>query len=487
MKDLISTLDLGNSVAEFDTALENYFVETEPFRSLVKGERDVIAGDKGTGKTAIFRILQKRYRQLPELEDVEIITAFNPSGNPIFQRLVQERTLTEGQYRSVWKAYFLSLVGNWALNIAGENISESFKALHHLLDRSGLRANDDTPQTVFGKLINSFRRVFNPQSAELAFTFSETGIPIVTPKVEFGAEEVKPREVSHEDALRLLDVCLGELGVDAWVVLDRLDEAFQGFPDVEIPALRALLRTYLDLMEFDHVRLKLFVRRDLFRKVIGEGFVNLTHVNARKKEIIWDEDDLLNLLCTRLRESGDFLKKIGAENASNEEMLALLLPAQVDVGEKKPTTWNWIMSRIRDGNHVKPPRNLVDLITKAKEAQLRREDREARTYKSGLPVIESDSLKRALSRLSEERVEDTLLAEAGDAAGLIEKFKNQKSEHNRLSLSQLLGVDGNELDDAIRRLEEVGFLEETGQTFKVPMLYRDGMKMIQGKAFEVAY
>ena len=485
MKNIIDSLDLGNSVAEFDTALEHYFVETEPFRSLFKNERDVIAGDKGTGKTAIFRILQKRYRQIPELKGVEIITAFNPSGNPVFQRLVQEHALTEGQYRSVWKAYVLSLVGNWALNIAGENISDSFKALHELLNRSGLRVDDDTPQTIFGKLINSFRRAFNPQSAEVGFTFSETGIPIVTPKVEFGANEVKSEEVSHEDALRLLDGCLGELGVDAWVVLDRLDEAFQGFPDIEIPALRALLRTYLDMVEFDHIRLKLFVRRDLFRKVIGDGFVNLTHVNARKKEIIWDEDDLLNLLCTRIRESGDFLKSIGAENSSNEEILKLILPAQVDIGEKRPTTWNWIMSRIRDGNHVKPPRNLIDLITKAKEAQLRREDREARNYEVGLPVIESDSLKRALSRLSEERVEDTLLAEAGDAVGLIEKFKNQKSEHNRVSLKQLLDVDGDELDYAIRRLEEIGFLEETGQTFKVPMLYRDGMNMVQGKAFEV--
>ena len=75
----------------------------------------------------------------------------------------------------------------------------------------------------------------------------------------------------------------------------------------ELPALRALFRVFLDLMPFTCVRLKLFVRRDLFRKLTQGGFVNLTHVNARKIEITWDEDDLKNLLCQRVRENREFL------------------------------------------------------------------------------------------------------------------------------------------------------------------------------------
>jgi hypothetical protein len=51
------------------------------------------------------------------------------------------------------------------------------------------------------------------------------------------------------------------------------------------------------------LRPKIFVRQDLFRKIIQGGFVNLTHVNARKIEIAWDEDDLMNLLCRRIREN----------------------------------------------------------------------------------------------------------------------------------------------------------------------------------------
>ena len=64
IKELLQGLKLGNSVAEFDAQLESYFLETQPFRELVSGNMDIIAGDKGTGKTAIFRILHKRYASI---------------------------------------------------------------------------------------------------------------------------------------------------------------------------------------------------------------------------------------------------------------------------------------------------------------------------------------------------------------------------------------------------------------------------------------
>ena len=119
IKDLLAKLNLGNSVAEFDSDLQSYFVETQSFRALVKGDVDIIAGDKGTGKTALYRVLRERYREFPDLANIEIIPAFNPAGNPVFQRLGQMQTLTEGQYTTIWKSYFLSLVGNWLLEIVG--------------------------------------------------------------------------------------------------------------------------------------------------------------------------------------------------------------------------------------------------------------------------------------------------------------------------------------------------------------------------------
>ena len=177
MRALVRQLDLGNSVAEFDRALEKYFVETETFRVLVSGDADVVAGDKGTGKTALYTILRRRYAALPELEKIEIIAGFNPSGNPVFQRLAQQDVLTEGQYATVWKAYVLSLVGNWLLDLYESAFTARMHELDKLLVRTELRSADDSAQTVFSRIVNYVARFLNPKAAQVEFTFSEQGIP----------------------------------------------------------------------------------------------------------------------------------------------------------------------------------------------------------------------------------------------------------------------------------------------------------------------
>lgn len=288
----------------------------------------------------------------------------------------------------------------------------------------------------------------------------------------------------HDDALTLLNAVLDEIELTTWIVVDRLDEAFQGFPAAEIPALRALFRTYLDLNAFPRIRLKLLVRKDLFRRITGDGFVNLTHINARKIEISWDEDDLLDLLGRRMSENAGFVESIGQSSGAPRAVFERVFPDQVDAGTNRPTTWAWILSRIRDANGVRPPRNLIDLAKKAQQEQLRREEREKTAYEAGKPLISSEALKKGFARLSEERVQDTLLAEAGsEYAALIEKFRDSKAEHNAGTLSTTLGIGADDVPASARNLKELGFLEPVGSTFKVPMLYRGGLNITQGKAF----
>ena len=489
VKDVLRELDLGSSVAEFDSSLEKYFVENEAFKALVNNKADVIAGDKGTGKTAVYKILRKRYASIPELDGIEVIEGFNPAGNPIFQRLVQQQILTEGQYASVWKAYVLSLAGNWLIELVGLGYSTKIDALNNLLESAGLRSKDDKAETVFGRIINAVQRALKKSTAaEVEFTFSESGIPIVKPRIEFNGTDAgsTPQEVPHEAALGLLNECLAELGYSAWIALDRLDEAFQGFPDFEVPALRALFRTYLDLLAFDRIRLKIFVRRDLFRKIIGRGFVNLTHINARKTEIIWEDEDLLNLLARRIRDNKRFSEIVGLADLNDEEIFYRIFPEKVDQAERKPTTYKWMTSRIRDGNNVKPPRNLIDLTNYAREKQIQIDSRSPESYKDGVTLIHAEAIRGAQSRLSVQRVTDTLFAEAGeDISSLIAKFRRSKAEHDMSTLADTLGLEGEPLEAAVKQLMEVGFLEELKSSWKIPMLYRDGLEITQGKAFGV--
>ena len=481
-KDLLQLVSFGTSVAEFDKDLEQYFVETETFRAVIADEGDVISGDKGTGKTAIYRILKKNYRSYPELESVEIVDAFNPTGDPIFQRLTQGPDLSENQYRTFWKAYIFSLVGNWLIDKYGSKFNLPITELKNNLDYLGLSTSNVSPETVFGNLYNLMITLTKPESAEIGLSVTETGMPIVTPKIEFGPDRNRGDQIYNGDFLKVLDSAIYSVDLTCWILFDRLDEAFAGRQDVEVPALRALMRTYLDLSAYDSMRLKLFIRQDLFRKITDGGFVNLTHINARRINIVWDEEDLIDMVARRLTQNQELSDLMNASNDS-EKVFSILFPAQIDIGEKKPNTKNWIMGRIRDGNNNKPPRNIIDLLNKAKESQLRKEQRSPREVNPEVgPIIEPDAAKRAITQLSEQRVQDTLLAEASDLAAVIQKFRDGKSEHNPETLRETIG-DNSPFVPTVKSLVDIGFLEEFGKNHKIPMLYRDGLRIKQGKAF----
>ena len=133
---------------------------------------------------------------------------------------------------------------------------------------------------MFGSLHSLIKRLTSPSAVEAGGSISEAGLPVVTARAEFGEDRVEGDRIYNGDYLGVLDRAVETTGLTVWVLFDRLDEAFASAPQVEVPALRALMRTYLDLNSLNYVRLKLFIRKDLFHKILEGGFVNLTHINA---------------------------------------------------------------------------------------------------------------------------------------------------------------------------------------------------------------
>jgi hypothetical protein len=57
---LLRMLDIGNSVAEFDEGLSRYFVKTQIYSDFVSDKYDVVKGEKGVGKTAIYKVVKEQ-------------------------------------------------------------------------------------------------------------------------------------------------------------------------------------------------------------------------------------------------------------------------------------------------------------------------------------------------------------------------------------------------------------------------------------------
>ena len=280
-------------------------------------------------------------------------------------------------------------------------------------------------------------------------------------------------------------------GFTVWILLDRLDVAFVESPILEQNALRALFRVYLDVLGFKNIRLKIFLRTDIWTRITNEGFREASHI-TRHVTITWNRTSLLNLIVRRALHNASLLDaynvsfdEVAASVRAQEEFFFRLFPRQVDVGPNKPNTLDWLLSRTRDGTQVNAPRELIHLLNSLRSEQMRR-------YEIGEADPEGESLfaraafKNALPDVSHVRLTQTLYAEHPEHKDSIESLRGGRTKQSVETLAKTWGKSAAEARALADTLFDIGFFERRGSLqdpeYWVPFLYRDGLDMIQGTA-----
>jgi hypothetical protein len=105
--------------------------------------------------------------------------------------------------------------------------------------------------------------------------------------------------VSVDRLLQLANFALGSVKLHVWVLMDRLDVAFAETHELERNALRALFRVYLDMAGHDWIKLKIFLRSDIWSRIVEGGFREASHI-TRVVALEWTPEALLNLVIRRL-------------------------------------------------------------------------------------------------------------------------------------------------------------------------------------------
>lgn len=109
--EALRSLDFGQSVAEQETDnLHHYFVKTTQWQSLFEGKIDIIYGAKGSGKSALYALINNYEDDLFN-RNVLLRFAENPRGATAFNDLNTAPPSTEMEFINIWKLYILSLLG----------------------------------------------------------------------------------------------------------------------------------------------------------------------------------------------------------------------------------------------------------------------------------------------------------------------------------------------------------------------------------------
>jgi len=233
---VLRSITFGHRVAEEETdVLSTYFVETDQWQRLYRGDIDVVYGPKGAGKSALYSLLLSKSTELFD-RNVLLIGGENPRGATAFRDLVTDPPASEREFVGLWKLYIASLLHSALADYGIRN--ESTKQLEEALAREGLVKGTLSLAGLLRAVVDYARKALRPQALEGSVDIDPvTQLPKgFKGKIIFsepGRQASDPELKSVDRLLDLANTALSDAKFNAWVLLDRLDVAFAEDTELE--------------------------------------------------------------------------------------------------------------------------------------------------------------------------------------------------------------------------------------------------------------
>jgi hypothetical protein len=492
--DLLKQLSFGSQVAEEEVGrLQEYFVQTDQWNRIQQGQVDIVRGEKGAGKSAIYLLLDKNKDQM-RARDVFLVSGENPRGTTVFKDLIADPPATEQEFVVLWKIYLLTIISH---RLRDEEIaSAEAESVYGALEAAGLLEQDLNLAGLLRLAQRFARRILTPAKLEGGLQLDPlSGLPtgiVGSISLAEPSSELRSQGITSVDGMfEKINRTLQGAGKTVWVLLDRLDVAFAESHELEANAIRALVRVYSDVRGLDHISLKVFLREDIWKRVTAGGLREASHI-TRFEIMRWTSPMLLNLALRRIL-SNDVLTDeldidkddVLADAAKQTALFARLFPPQVEQGARKAATFDWMVGRCADGTGNTAPRELIHLLNCIRDEEIRRLER-GENPAPDEQLFDRSVFKQALPTVSETRLNTYLYAEYPTERRFLEKLQGEKTEQTPESLAEIWALSREEALLKAQQLVALGFFQVRGTraepTFWVPFLYRDALNMVQGRA-----
>lgn len=447
-------------------SIPNIFQRTEDFPKFLINRTWLIRGAKGTGKSLLFRLFVEKPDAAKELAQPDVnlnnISFIPAHGQPRVSSTIlesgdlasYEQQVGENEWQFFWLNYGLLQLCNTKLEL------RSLTCLDERL--IALSAQE------------------NPSHAEIiSWLVDRSRSPQAQPQAS--------------DELRAIDRCLQQNNQVVWLLYDELDAGFgssQKDYERRRRALEALLAWWLESgTSLKQIVPKIFLREDIWNQL---NFTNTGHYSGRSLHLRWEEADLWRLVLRQALKSSDSLKKsLEQKFGVTVERLNIIGLDQLRQslyplwGERmgsgnKAYTYNWVRTRIADGQKNCFPRSLVLLLEEAVKLE-----KEFSTEYGSEITLRPKALINAFPSVSLQRVNE-VRNEYPELEDFLDKLQGERSpiDENRLAEIRKLG-DG-ELVDHIKHMVDAGILTERSRpkdppprVYGVAELYLYGLKMVR--------
>jgi len=289
----ISKINFGAPAAERDInqGLVEYFVESEAYQNVLNRKKTIILGNRGTGKSAIFKVIAERERKRgalvielsPEEYSYEILNEMMISEN-------RGAWAKQGAYAAAWKYLIYVLV---------------MKAL----SKEGSRLKTGAAEKIYVYLRDNHKGMqSNPISILIAYLKRIEGFKIG--QIEASLKTKELTRLYQLEEINQLIPAVNELCKKRQVLIlvDELDRGWDASEDAKA-FVSGLFQAAIAINQVsEDLQVVASLRRELYDN-IPSLYEDAQKVRDVIEDISWDERSLLKLIANRIRYSVPELSK----------------------------------------------------------------------------------------------------------------------------------------------------------------------------------
>ncbi len=301
---LLQKFDFGLPDAKEDPLLDACALKIAPIAQFLTDNKSILVGDRGSGKTAVFRLLSDRKIQFTNTENLTQIhipideeLSYKTLKGHISQQIKESTNEEASPHRLIWELFIFSrclegLKYHFEGNRKFEKISDEF---HEAI---GWKSSGKVGLI---DLITKTKKTFGVklENGHMGYV-----VPNFYASVEPKKEIDEPLE--HANFLDLprfkseLNSVLSESKAVAYVLIDKLDEFVSGEEyKTQLNTLQALLQSWRDYQSYPKIKVKLFFRKDLYER-LDFSSIGRDKIEPRKVDLIWTNEDIRHLIASRI-------------------------------------------------------------------------------------------------------------------------------------------------------------------------------------------
>lgn len=401
-------LTLGAAAAERDIAqgLSEYFVESLAFTRLAEGNKRIVIGNRGTGKSAIFQIIADRRRKARQA--VIELAPGDYSYEMLSRVLASEAAgswAKHGAYAVAWKyLLYLSVIQACVGEATGDKRGARGRLQRYLRDNHGIQQGSKLQA-----LVEYLKRM--------------EGIKLGPVEASLKTRD-RLRELDQMYKLDVLNSLLGDLRnvllkQPVVILIDELDRGWDASEDAKA-FVSGLFQACVSLNQFSaNLRVYMSLRQELYEN-IPALYEDAQKARDLIEYISWDEGALKNLVANRIRHSVPSLR-------GSDDDYAWAAVFSETLTYRQTRSFKYFVDRT-----LFRPREIIELGTRALEAA-------QGVGGSGFP-IDYASVNAAELGYSKARVQDIAAEyrfQFPGLAGVFEAFRQRQYKLTREDLELL--------------------------------------------------